>query len=59
MSEGSGQGWHPTVVGSAIRALTLAGASLTTGLIASVFYAYAVSVIFGLAGSRARRAYVS
>jgi hypothetical protein len=30
-------------------ALTLAGATLTTGLIAGVFYAYAVSVNLGLA----------
>jgi uncharacterized membrane protein len=32
-----------------VRALTLAGATLTTGLIAGVFYAYAVSVNLGLA----------
>jgi uncharacterized membrane protein len=36
-------------VGSAVRALTLAGATFTTGLIAGVFYAYAVSVNLGLA----------
>jgi uncharacterized membrane protein len=36
-------------VGSAFRALTLALATLTTGLIAGVFYAYAVSVNLGLA----------
>jgi uncharacterized membrane protein len=35
-------------VGSAIRVLSLAGATLTTGLIAGVFYAYAVSVNLGL-----------
>src|SRR5215210_6507554 len=38
-----------TALGSAVRALTLAGATLTTGLIAGVFYAYAVSVNLGLA----------
>jgi uncharacterized membrane protein len=37
-----------TALGSAVRALTLAGATLTTGLIAGVFYAYAVSVNLGL-----------
>jgi uncharacterized membrane protein len=36
-------------VGSAVRALTLALATLTTGLIAGVFYAYSVSVTLGLA----------
>jgi uncharacterized membrane protein len=36
-------------VGSAVRALTLALATLTTGLIAGVFYAYSVSVNLGLA----------
>jgi uncharacterized membrane protein len=36
-------------VGSAVRTLTLALATLTTGLIAGVFYAYAVSVNLGLA----------
>jgi len=35
--------------GSAIRVLSLAGATLTTGLVAGVFYAYAVSVSPGLA----------
>jgi uncharacterized membrane protein len=40
---------HPTALGSAVRTLTLAGATLTTGLIAGVFYAYAVSVNLGLA----------
>ena len=37
-----------TAVGSAVRVLTLGGATLTTGLIAGVFYAYAVSVTLGL-----------
>lgn len=37
-----------SVAGPAFRALTLAGATLTTGLIAGVFYAYAVSVNLGL-----------
>jgi uncharacterized membrane protein len=36
-------------IASAVRAITLAGAALTTGLIAVVFYAYAVSVNLGLA----------
>ena len=36
-------------LGSAVRALTLAGATLTTGLVAGTFYAYAVSVNLGLA----------
>jgi uncharacterized membrane protein len=36
-------------LGSAVRALTLASATLTTGLVAGVFYAYAVSVNLGLA----------
>jgi uncharacterized membrane protein len=40
---------HPTTFGSAVRALTLAGATFTTGLVAGVFYAYAVSVNLGLA----------
>jgi uncharacterized membrane protein len=40
---------RPTAIGSALRALTLAFATLTTGLIAGVFYAYAVSVNLGLA----------
>ncbi len=31
---------RPTALGSAVRTLTLAGATLTTGLIAGVFYAY-------------------
>jgi hypothetical protein len=38
-----------TALGSAVRALALAGATITTGLIAGVFYAYAVSVNLGLA----------
>jgi uncharacterized membrane protein len=40
---------RPTALGSAVRNLTLALATLTTGLIAGVFYAYAVSVNLGLA----------
>jgi uncharacterized membrane protein len=40
---------RPKTLGSAVRALTLAGATLTTGLVAGVFYAYAVSVNLGLA----------
>ncbi len=40
---------RPTALGSAARALTLALATLTTGLIAGVYYAYAVSVNLGLA----------
>jgi uncharacterized membrane protein len=40
---------RPTALGSALRSLTLALATLTTGLIAGVFYAYAVSVNLGLA----------
>ena len=40
---------RPTARRSAIRAITLASATLTTGLIAGVFYAYAVSVNLGLA----------
>ena len=40
---------HPTTFGSAVRALTLAGATFTTGLVAGVFYTYAVSVNLGLA----------
>ncbi len=38
-----------TTPGSTVRALTLAVATLTTGLIAGVFYAWSVSVILGLA----------
>ncbi len=38
-----------TALGSAVRALTLAGATLTTGLVAGVFYAYEVSVNLSLA----------
>ncbi len=40
---------RPATLGSTARALTLALATLTTGLIAGVFYAYAVSVDLGLA----------
>lgn len=39
----------PRTLGSTFRALTLAGSTLTTGLVAGVFYAYAVSVNLGLA----------
>ena len=39
----------PTAIGSAVRVLTLAVATLTTGLVAGVFYAYAISVNLGLA----------
>jgi uncharacterized membrane protein len=38
-----------TAFGKAVRALPLALATLTTGLVAGVFYAYAVSVNLGLA----------
>jgi uncharacterized membrane protein len=38
-----------TALGSTVRALTLACATLTTGLVAGVYYAYAVSVNLGLA----------
>jgi uncharacterized membrane protein len=41
--------FRPRARGSAVRALTLGGATLTTGLVAGVFYAYAVSVNLGLA----------
>lgn len=40
---------RPTAAGSVVRALTLALATLTTGLVAGVYYAYAVSVNLGLA----------
>jgi uncharacterized membrane protein len=40
---------RPTARGSALRGLTLAGATLATGLVAGVFYAYAVSVNLALA----------
>ncbi len=39
----------PRTLGSTFRPLTLAGATLATGLVAGVFYAYAVSVNLGLA----------
>ena len=39
----------PRTLISAIRAITLGGATLTTGLVAGVFYAYSVSVDPGLA----------
>ena len=38
-----------TATGSAVRGITLALATLTTGLVAGVFYAYACSVTLGLA----------
>jgi uncharacterized membrane protein len=40
---------RPTAFGSAVRAITLACATLTTGLVAGVYYAYTVSVNLGLA----------
>ncbi len=40
---------RPTSLGSAVRSVALALATLTTGLIAGVFYAYSVSVNLGLA----------
>jgi uncharacterized membrane protein len=40
---------RPTALGSAVRALTLALATLTTGLITGVYYAFEVSVNLGLA----------
>jgi uncharacterized membrane protein len=40
---------RPTARGSTVRALALASVTLTTGLIAGVFYAYAVLVNLGLA----------
>ena len=44
-------GWAagPKSILSVFRALMLGGATLTTGLVAGVFYAYAVSVDLGLA----------
>ncbi len=42
-------GPRPKTLGSAIRSLTLAGATLATGFVAGVFYAFAVSVNLGLA----------
>ena len=40
---------RPTALGSTVRALTLASATLTTGLVAGLYYAFAVSVNLGLA----------
>lgn len=40
---------RPRTLGSAVRDLTLAGATLATGLVAGLFYAYTVSVNLGLA----------
>ena len=37
------------ILGSAVRTLTLVLATLATGLVAGVFYAYAISVNLGLA----------
>ncbi|HET9928961.1 MAG TPA: DUF1772 domain-containing protein [Rubrobacter sp.] len=42
-------GPRPRILGSALRTLTLALATLATGLVAGVFYAYAISVNLGLA----------
>jgi uncharacterized membrane protein len=39
----------PRTLGSTFRTLTLGGATFATGLVAGVFYAYAVSVNLGLA----------
>jgi uncharacterized membrane protein len=40
---------RPRILGPAVRTLTLALATLATGLVAGVFYAYAISVNLGLA----------
>jgi uncharacterized membrane protein len=40
---------RPRILGPAVRTLTLGLATLATGLVAGVFYAYAVSVNLGLA----------
>jgi uncharacterized membrane protein len=40
---------RPRIIGSVFRTLTLALATLATGLVAGVFYAYAISVNLGLA----------
>ena len=40
---------QPDILLSTVRALILGGATLTTGLVAGVFYAYSVSVDLGLA----------
>jgi uncharacterized membrane protein len=40
---------QPDILLSTVRALMLGGATLTTGLVAGVFYAYSVSVELGLA----------
>jgi uncharacterized membrane protein len=40
---------RPRILGSAVRTLTLGLATLATGLVAGVFYAYAISVNLGLA----------
>ena len=46
---GTSEPLRPKAIGPAVRALTLAGATLSMGLVAGVFYAYAVSVNLGLA----------
>jgi uncharacterized membrane protein len=48
-SSTSSRSLRPTALGSVARAITLALATLTTGLAAGVLYAYAVSVNLGLA----------
>lgn len=40
---------RPTSLGAAVRSISLASATLTTGLVAGLFYAWAVSVNLGLA----------
>ncbi len=45
----AGTGTRQVGFGSAVRAIVLAGATLTTGLIAGLFYTFAVSVDLGLA----------
>jgi uncharacterized membrane protein len=54
----SQQAPRSTAVGSAIRVLSLAGATITTGLVAGVFYAYAVSVTLGL-GAQPNASYIA
>ena len=43
------EGSRARILGSAVRTLTLGLATLATGLVAGVFYAYAISVNLGLA----------
>lgn len=45
----SHEGPRARILGSAVRTLTLGLATLATGLVAGVFYAYAISVNLGLA----------